>query len=302
MGKLKRERRFLKRLAAERTNRIEHIRVAVPTIDGYMTSNLAEFTLALERASRESGSPVRFSTFFIGGLNPVEYARNVCVGDFLKSGADRLWFIDADMLPRASLAHLFQIDADIVAGRMLKFDHANDIKGSEAGIALCAMRYVEASGKFKPIVPNNGDLAVQDVDGVGTATMLIRRRVLEDKRMWLDGKYSGLLDKPGDCAVEGDGLRFAPPIFRTTRKPNGEGIMGEDLDFCQRAGKCGYSIKVHLGAECGHFKPVDLDQVMDLAAQTARRVEQALTEARNGNQSKASPLLETHPGAVAAPC
>lgn len=255
--------------------RVEHILVGVPSLSTNVTTALADYIFQLGSASSHAQSPYKFTPKFINGVIPVEFARNALVGEFLSGDYSRLWFIDADMLPRNSLPELLKVDADICAGRMFRFDHANPMKGTTAGVAICAMNLVKEGknvGKYKPIVPMHGEPMIQDVDTLGTGSMMIRRRVLEDHRMWIDGKYIGIGGDERDCALKDDDFRWSPPLFRTPRKANGAPIIGEDLDFCQRAHDLGYSIKVHLGAEVGHMKPVDLDQVVGFVQDAAQRV------------------------------
>ena len=273
------------------TPKTRHIFVAVPTIDNRVTLGLNEFIIILERASRADDNPFIFSFRGVNGFSPVEYARNYLVGEFLKSDADSLWFIDADMLPDESAARLLYVEADICAGRMFRFDHKNPAidTSKHPGVALCAMQRIEKTGKYAPLVPMVGDAAVQEVDAVGTGSMIIRRRVLEDRRMWFDGTYFGLTGEPADLYDEEGDVRYAPAVFRFPRKPNGQPIIGEDLDFCYRAKSLGYTIKVDIEAKFGHHKTVDLDQVVELAyvastraveGQHARHPEMVASESR----------------------
>jgi hypothetical protein len=72
---------------------------------------------------------------------------------------------------------------------------------------------------------------------------VIRREVLEDPGMRL-----------GD-----DSHCDSPAIFRTPLDLNGKTLSTEDIDFCERAKKLGYSVKVKLDVVGGHRKLVDLN-------------------------------------------
>ena len=166
------------------------------------------------------------------------------------------------MLPTNSSAALLGVDADICCGLMYRFDHTNaDNPNSEPGVSICAMRDAE-DGRFRPIIPMPGDPLVQDVDAMGTGSMLIRRRVIVAGRMWLDDKYRDLNGFQMRLEEQRKHPHWAPPIFRTRLKPNGQVLMGEDVDFCQRAKRLGYTCKTHLGVSFGHLKEVDLNEVV----------------------------------------
>jgi hypothetical protein len=250
----------------------EHIHVAVPTINNYVTASLSGFISELVRLSADPRIPYIFTCDTLVGLFPVSFARNVCVGRFLKIGASRLWFIDADMIPTTDSVRLLSVDADICAGRMFRFDHANIESETSVGVALCAFHNdPDGTGKFYPIVPQEGDQMVQEVDALGTGSMLIRRKVLEDRRLWGETKYTGIDGKEHDLDDEKDTPRWGPPVFGFPSKPNGCPQLGEDMDFCRRAKALGYTLKVDLGAKFGHYKPVDLDQVVDLSCVALER-------------------------------
>jgi hypothetical protein len=181
-----------------------------------------------------------------------------------------LWFIDEDMLPNPNCIRLLNSDADIIAARMYKFDHPNPTKGMEVGLGLCAMTLVP-SGLYRQMLPEIGSPAIQECDVVGTGCTVIRRHVVEDRRLWEPNVYKPVDGPEVDGNLmppEGD---YAPNIFQYRRGPNGIGIMGEDVDFCERARALGYKIHVDLNAECGHFKPIDIDQAGYLAQKTLQR-------------------------------
>jgi hypothetical protein len=245
--------------------------IAVPTMSNRATIAIFQFLATVDRLSLLADFPYKFSWQVANGRRPVEYARNWLTGVFLtKTDAEAIWFLDEDMIPTESSLELLAVDADIVAGRAWAFDHQN---GSKApGLKLCLFQYNQLGDyKFNPIIPKIDD-SVVDVVAAGTATMLIRRKVIEDPRMRLPQSYIGLDGNPHDLTEETEDEAWAPPIFRTTYKPNGQILRGEDLDFCLRATECGFSVKAHVGAQFGHLKEVNLDDVAMLAELTARRV------------------------------
>lgn len=225
---------------------------------------------ALRQGSMDDDSAIDLKFVVSHGHSPVEYARNIMCGQFLRSECDKLWFIDEDMLPESSVVRLLHSDADIIAARMYKFDHPNPEAGKTVGLGLCAMMKAK-NGLYQPVLPSLGDPAIQDCDAVGTGCTVIARRVLEDRRMWSDNIYTKADGVTEDGNVDPGRGDYAPYIFRFRRAPNGMGIMGEDIDFCERAKALGYSIKVDLNAGCGHFKPIDIDQAGYLAQETLKR-------------------------------
>ena len=244
----------------------ETVFVAVPTINNRLTVAVHDFLMSLALTASDPSCPFQFIFKTVNGLSPVEYARNRLVGEFLKTHADRLWFIDDDMLPKESAAKLLHVDADIAVAKMCRFDHSNKNTGLSAGVALCAMmKSTVTPGKYHAIAPQPGDRLIQDIDAGGTGAMLIRRKVLTDPRIQLSGDYIGLAGKECTVSTNKEDHDYAPPVFRFQRSPSGQPILGEDLDFCERAKDLGYSIKVHLGASFGHYKQVDLDEVVDMA-------------------------------------
>ncbi len=249
--------------------------VAVPTMTNRVTIQITGLLDALRQASLEPDPPFNLKFAISHGHSPVEYARNILVGHFLRSDCDKLWFIDEDMIPDPTVSQLLYSDADIIAARMYKFDHPNPERGTSVGLGLCAMNK-GPNGLYKPILPMLGDPSVQDCDAVGTGCTVIARRVIEDRRMWSPNVFTtadGQTVDGNEMPVAGD---YAPAVFRIQRGPNGCGIMGEDIDFCERAKALGYSIKVDLNAACGHFKPIDIDQAGYLAQETLTRALQGI--------------------------
>jgi len=244
--------------------------VAVPTMTNRVTIQIAGLLDALRQSERDADSAFDLKFTICHGHSPVEYARNILCGAFLRTSCEKLWFIDEDMLPESSVVRLLHSDADIISARMYKFDHPNPDAGKTVGLGLCAMMKAP-NGLYRPVTPSIGDPSIQECDAVGTACTVIARHVIEDRRLWGENVYTtadGVTSDGNEDPGKGD---YAPNIFRIKRAPNGMGIMGEDIDFCERAKALGYSIKVDLNAACGHFKPIDIDQAGYLAQETLKR-------------------------------
>ena len=228
----------------------EHIFIAIPTL-GWTTSSITGALPQIEAASHHPESRFRFTYEITSEARPADYARNVLVKKFLASDAERLFFIDSDILPPENILELLKVNADIVAGLIPIWQ--------EAGPSLTAYRYDPPMRKWK----NTYDSAesVRFVDGAATAAMLIRREVLADARLRYGMEYADF-----DGSIQALADHEPLPIFREVRKPNGQLAATEDLDFCYRAKALGYSVAVHHGVVCGHVKELNLLRVMDWAA------------------------------------
>lgn len=244
-----------------------YIHIAVPTEHNVMGDGVVPFVSSLDRSSMDPANPYRFSWEKVHMQRPVEYARNKLVTTFLRqTDAERLWFIDTDMVVPENALKLLESDADIVAPITFAFDHA---RGDwTAGLKLCLFKYDEEKQTFHSIVPADGAVRYVDIEAAGTAAMLIKRHVLEDRRMWLDPHYTDLKEQPAVLDLDKDVL----PIFRNRYAPNGEILRGEDLDFCLRAHRLGYRIVGDLGVRFGHLKIVDLDHVAQFANTLVQRL------------------------------
>jgi hypothetical protein len=267
----------IERLATSPSNAKESIMIALPNLR-WVASSLAASMVSLERASHAPGSRYRFQFLWVTGARPCDYARNLCVKVFLESDCSRLWFMDSDTMPPPNFTRLLLIDADIVSGVTPTW--GNNQSDEPPSPNLTVFRYdPELRGLLHSEFYQDG---VEEVDAVGTAMMIIKRRVLEDMRMRLSPEYTafdGLDSRLGG----GD----PPAVFREVRKPNGAMNMTEDCDFCLRAKKLGYTIKVDHGIKCGHWKEVDVLQVIDY---TLAKLDEA--PARQGEPEALESLID----------
>ncbi len=246
------------------------VMVAIPTMTNRITIQISAFLDALREAARDPEIDMDVSYTIEYGRAPVEFARNILCGAFLRTDCTHLFFIDEDMLPNPNCIRLLHSQADITAARMYKFDHPNPVKGMDVGLGLCAMT-IMPNGLYRQMLPEIGSPAVQECDVVGTGCTVIRRHVLEDRRLWATNIYKPVDGPDVDGNIMTPSGDYAPNIFQYKRGPNGVGIMGEDVDFCERAKALGYKIVVDLNAECGHFKQIDIDQAGYLAQKTLQR-------------------------------
>jgi hypothetical protein len=217
------------------------------------------FISACQNASADQNFPFVFTWDIVNDKRPVEYARNVLVQRALEyQTMSRLWFIDKDMGIPSNVFEMLQTDGDIVCGQAYNFCHMNDERPFPT-MKLCAFEYDPRIYAFSSTSPV-GKEKVRDVDACGAATMIVRRRVLEDPLMHLDPHYLGLDNRIHNLLYEMDDE--PPSLFRCLYKPNGAVLRSEDVDFTWRAKQAGYSIKAHLGARFSHWKTVDMDQIV----------------------------------------
>jgi len=244
--------------------------VAIPTMTNRVTIQVLGLLDALRVGAKDEDAAFDIHFQLEMGKSPVEFARNVLCGGFLRSDCDKLWFIDEDMLPEASVARLLHSKADITSARMYKFDHSNPQEGRSTGLGLCAMTR-KSNGMYQPMTPQLDEPAFQACDAVGTGCTVITRRVIEDRRMWFPNVYTNVDGEVIDGNEPRPDKEYAPAIFRYLRAPSGAGIMGEDVDFCERAKQLGYSVAVDINAVCGHFKSINIDEAGYLAQETLKR-------------------------------
>jgi len=229
----------------------EHIYVIVPTRSGWVTDSIASFFAHAVHLSYAEGAKRKFTVSTLGKIDGYAAVRNRAAQLFLQSDADRLWFIDNDTIFPEDIFELPEVDGDIVT---LPYPFVGTMTP-----AICNyMDLNDFSKGMEDVVPGRDGIA--DVNGTGLGCTLIRRKVLEDPKMYYqttymtsDGKMKDLKDDPTE----------PPPIFCFKRKPNGFWEMGEDYDFCIRAKRLGYSIKIRMKSICGHLKTIDLKDAFE---------------------------------------
>jgi hypothetical protein len=250
------------------------------------------FIGSVEIANGKTDCPWFFTWEVTNDKQPVEYARNLLIKTFLEqTNAQKLFFLDSDVIPPENAFDLLRVKADIVVGQTYVYEHMKGQRDSR--MKLVAFHYNHKKLAFDPIVPDGKNMIV-DVSGAGTGAMVIDRRVLEDPYMHLDPHYVGLDEEVTSIHQEMDQPNWAPAIFRTRYKANGARLRGEDLDFTLRAWRRGYSLKCHLGVMFGHAKKIDLRDAVRLMSRVVDGVASDLAEQKHAekvqveNQAKQS--------------
>ena len=204
--------------------------IGIPAGDGHVTGGLAFFL---------SNLPDGYKVGVYNQIRGLAYARNVIAEFFLDSDCDRLWFLDADVIPPSDVMRLTDVDADIVGGTYHQMM-------ASPNRAQKSLRLIAGDENGKPLaLPDDG---VVDAGFVAFGCTLIRREVLEDPRMILDDT----------CRPRA--------FFQEIREANGRVTVTDDAEYCHRARSNGYTVKCHAGIRCGHDKWVDLSLVAGLAA------------------------------------
>lgn len=262
-----RKKRQIQRKAASKPK--QSLCVGILAGDGFVSVELMDWLMPLFMVP-----DLALEVVTINQHSPVAFARNVLARRFVDDcTAERLLMLDADMLPTKSAYEMLKVDADIVSGRAFVWDIA---QGRRFLRPCLFRRSADGKGFVNGTPPKAGEAALWEADAAGTGCLMVKRKVLEDKRLWLDPKFEGPEGNERDANEENP---EALPIFRTLWKPNGKPARGEDLDFTWRAKQLGYRIVAHWGAEFGHRKQVNLDEVADLAATCERLTAQKMYDA-----------------------
>ncbi len=156
-------------------------------------------------------------------FKPITNNRNVTVKRFLETDMDYLLMIDNDCIPTDKLLDLADYDKDIIGG--LCFGYLKKM--------LCpfAMKK-KPDGKYD-IIDTDQNNGVVECDAIGSGTMMIARRVLEEM----------------------------PFPFRNEYDPEGIKTKGLDFNFCKRAKDMEYKVWVDTDMLVSHWSIMDLKEI-----------------------------------------
>jgi GT2 family glycosyltransferase len=165
-------------------------------------------------------------------------ARNIIVRDFLRTKADWLWLIDADMkFPADTLDKLLTVadktERPIVGGLCFRVTQVGD------DLTLTPTLYGlnDMTPPRTVVYHDYPPDALAEVAATGAACLLVHRRVFETI------EASGHFQKPWTW-------------FAETLYVEYDDVISEDITFCLRARKCGFPVFVHTGIEIGHQKSI----------------------------------------------
>ena len=171
-----------------------------------------------------------------------DFARNSHVEEFLKSGADILFFLDSDVVPPTNVFDLVVNNAkwNLAGAPYPVFMTPSGFERQQ--VLFTVYKGSNGQGLGVAQVPSSG---TEYVDGLATGCLFIKREVLEHMPApWFEFKYD-----------------------EKTRKM----IEGEDLGFCRKARDLGYKFYVDYSMVCKHYKTVCLLEVNNYAMEYAKR-------------------------------
>ncbi len=272
----------------------EHIFLCIPTTDNVMSTGCNWLSIKAMKYNAKKDYPYHFTTATVNDRSPVEFMRNTLTQDFMCTDATRVWMVDNDMMPSGDPFKLLDTPGDIVAGFFLMFKHKS--KSNPTTLQVCAFNR-EDDGRYTPITWKPGDPTVMDVDGVGTGSTIIRRSLFEDDRMLLDDQFTNLAGKVEHLHT--DHPNSPKAYFQRHYAPNGQVLLGADLDFCERAKALGYSVKLNMDVSFSQVNKVSLSEMATLiaASKSNGQVEERISDtdieavhAAWGNKKYAAPL------------
>jgi len=227
----------------------EKILIALLTFNDSVSVSFLNWIDDLKLLNNDPNHPRLYDVLYVPGLRPVAYARNIAATNFIKnSDADKIWFIDDDLVPTDSSIKIFDSNADIVSGLyyLLFIENGTPIINS------CI--YTKKPGGFSHINPKDRMIGqdIIPIDSAGTGSLLIDRKVFSE--MMLNSFEYTSAD--GDPAILDNGVL---PFFRTMYKADASEERSEDIDFVWRAKQLGYKCECVLDARFFHKKKMLID-------------------------------------------
>ncbi len=173
--------------------------------------------------------PRHATTLIVPTHSPYENNLHHIVNDFMDGNYDFWLNIDYDNPPMQNPIDLVDCNKDII-GLPTPVWHSKK-KGDRP---VYWNGYDAVGDAYKEHEPKTG---LQKVDAVGTGCLLIARNVFENSEM-----------------------RKAP--FQRQYYEDGRVYKGNDISFCERAKKQGFSIWCHYNYPCLHFNEIELNEVV----------------------------------------
>lgn len=159
---------------------------------------------------------------------PEENNYNITTRKFMEdTDFDYLLLFNDDGCPTRNPLDLVELDKDIIVCPTLQWNNSD----SDFPLYWVAMDKVKDGW-----MEHKEKVGLQEVDAVGTANMLVARRVLE---------------------------RVGAPFMRIWDK-HGRAEVGLDFNFCERAKEHGFSVWAHYDYLSCHFKEINLLEIYKL--------------------------------------
>jgi hypothetical protein len=203
---------------------------------GTIRVELATLLMGLLTAEKRYKVAVSFAS-----AQPIANNRNQIVKEFIvnERHADWLGMIDCDIVPMGDWLKYLESDYDVVGFPAPVW---KPVVSPDAPVVWNVQTEWEEQ-KFAESIPDPRETPVFEAAAVGTGAILIRRGVLEHPDM--KAPFMDVYDEHGIREV------------------------GEDLNFCHRAGKAGFKVWVSGANPCSHFKEVDLRLIARLLWENA---------------------------------
>lgn len=227
--------------------------IGTPMYGGMCAGFYATSIIGLQRAFRDNNNEAQMSFMFNESL--ITRARNALAHQFLKSDAEYLFFIDADIQFRPEQVQpMIDADVDIICGIYPKKEInwqsvSNAVKNDVPLEQLCkhtgswVVNLVDYAGSVT--VPINQPL---EIFAGGTGFMLIKRKVFEELKDKVPTYTNDVVDlsdsmKPQEVVHE---------FFATSIEPETNRLLSEDYHFCRIWRLTGGKVYAAPWVELGH--------------------------------------------------
>lgn len=199
---------------------------------------------------------IELRSYFLFNESLITRARNYCVDEFLRSGADHLLFIDSDIgfNPQDIIAMMaLQTDDsqyDVIAGPYPKkcITWEKIVQAVNKGVADDNPGLLEdfvGDFVFNPAIDDTEESRVIRLDQpaqvleAGTGFMMIRRQTFEK----YVAAYPNIMYRPDHVRTEAfDGTREIGQYFQAEIDPESRRYLSEDYLFCQNTRKAGMKV------------------------------------------------------------
>jgi hypothetical protein len=199
--------------------------LALPSLHGFSR------TEQLFRTSELARAPFHIEPYLLLYKSPVSDARNECTQYFYeKTKLDYLYFWDHDMIPPPNWTHLIG-RGDVVSGITFMWN-GNRKPNQRLQMNQFIINDQNVSETVIPVIRS----APYEVDQVGTACMVIHRRVFD---------------------------KLGPRPFQEPTGPDGKKQMGEDMYFCRAVRGANFKITIIPSVQFNHVKEVGLNEVYE---------------------------------------
>ena len=202
--------------------------IGIPTYDGKLSIKLAYTLAALMPVALKHGVTVHLG--HVSGCSIITMARNSLVDQFLKTKCTELLFIDADVIP--TVDDIMRILAQSTGRDLTAGMYPRRAKDKKFFLDF----YLDEKDELV------FDGAMMRVNRVGTGFMWVNRKVIED------------IASRSQKYLSADGVGEVSSVFEFSLM-DGK-FIGEDYNFCDKAGMLGYEAWVdveiclpHVGTE-----------------------------------------------------